>query len=258
MKKQLHYFLTAVMFLTRIPVPNIINHSSDMLQKSSRYFTWVGLLIGVIAAGSYWLLQYVFSPVLAIVLSMVVSVLTTGAFHEDGFADVCDAFGGGWTKEKILLIMKDSRLGTYGVTGLIFILSIKCLLLLELAGAINNTFQFCTIVIAAHSISRLAAVSVMQQYNYVSDIDTSKSKPLADRKLTTQEMLIAITGAALPFIFLPYIFMMAIILVVIARMYLGWYFNKWIGGYTGDCLGATQQVSELFFYIGCLLIWKFI
>lgn len=254
MKKQLYYFFTALMFLTRIPVPKIINHSSDMLQKSARYFTWVGLLVGIISAGSFWLLHYIFSPALSIVFSMIVSILTTGAFHEDGFADVCDAFGGGWTKEKILLIMKDSRLGTYGVVGLISMLAVKCLLLIELFGYLNNIVLFIAIIITAHSVSRLAAVTMMQQYNYVADIDTSKSKPLADRKLTAIELCIAIAGAALPFIFIPYQFISAIVPVALARLYLGRYFNKWIGGYTGDCLGATQQVTEIFFYIGCLLI----
>ncbi|WP_153800996.1 adenosylcobinamide-GDP ribazoletransferase [Foetidibacter luteolus] len=258
MKKQLHYFLTALMFLTRIPVPPIINHSDSMLQKSARYFTWVGLLVGVIAATAYWLLQHIFSPALALAFSMAVSILTTGAFHEDGFADVCDAFGGGWTKEKILLIMKDSRLGTYGVVGLICILSVKFLLLLELVAMPGSLNRFLVIIIAAHGISRLAGLTMMHQYSYVADMDTSKSKPVTTRKLTAAELTIACAGAALPFIFLPYTFLLAILLVIPARLYLGWYFHKWIGGYTGDCLGATQQVTEIFFYIGCLLIWKFI
>jgi len=258
MKKQLHYFFTALMFLTRLPVPKITNHSSDMLQKSARYFSWVGLLVGGINALSFWLLQYLFSPALSIALMMVISILTTGAFHEDGFADVCDAFGGGWTKEKILLIMKDSRLGTYGVAGLISILSVKFLALSELLSNEIPVSTFVLVIIAAHSISRLSAVSVMQQYSYVADTDTSKSKPLADRKLTSLELVVAIIGAALPLCFLHYHFLLALLPVLVIRWYLGRYFYKWIGGYTGDCLGATQQLSELFFYLGCLLVWKFI
>jgi len=258
MKKQLHYFLTAVMFLTRIPVPNIINHSSDMLQKSARYFTWVGLLVGAIAAMSYWLLQFIFSPALAIAFSMVISILTTGAFHEDGFADVCDAFGGGWTKEKILLIMKDSRLGTYGVVGIVCMLAVKFLLLLELIANAAGILQFVLMIIAAHAVSRLAGLTMMSQYHYVADLDTSKSKPVTTRKLTATELFIACIGAAIPFFFLSPALLLAVLFVVPVRLYLGWYFHKWIGGYTGDCLGATQQVSEIFFYIGCLIIWKFI
>ncbi|OIR01306.1 cobalamin synthase [mine drainage metagenome] len=257
MRNQLNIFFTALMFFTRIPVPKNIDHSSDMLQKSARYFSWVGFVVGVIASGSLFLFHLLFSPALSVLFSMIISILITGAFHEDGFADVCDAFGGGWTKEKILLIMKDSRLGTYGVAGLIIILAAKFLLLLELLLNLN-IIQCCSIYIAANSISRLMTVTIMQQYNYVADIDTSKSKPLANRKLTVTEMSIAVTGGLLPFLLLKPLFLLAIIPGIVARIFLGRYFNKWIGGYTGDCLGATQQVCEIFFYIGCILIWKYI
>ena len=122
MKKEVHYFLTAILFFTRIPCPKWVDHSSEMLNKSNRYFSLVGILVGSIAALVYYLATFIFTLEVAIILSMVASVWTTGAFHEDGFADTCDGFGGGWTKEKILLIMKDSRLGTYGVIGLFAIL----------------------------------------------------------------------------------------------------------------------------------------
>ena len=257
MRNQLNTFFTALMFFTRIPVPKKIDHSTDLLQKSARYFSWVGILVGSIAAGSLFLSHFLFSPALSVLFSMIISILTTGAFHEDGFADVCDAFGGGWSKEKILLIMKDSRLGTYGVVGLIGILAAKLLLLQELLLQMNIV-PCCIIYIAANSFSRLMTISIMQQYSYVADIDTSKSKPLANRKLTPVEIVIAIAGAFLPFVFLKVIFLLAIIPSVLSGIYLGRFFNKWIGGYTGDCLGATQQVCEIFFYTGCLLIWKFI
>lgn len=251
MKKQLNIFFTALMFFTRIPVPKNIGHSTAMLQKSARYFSWVGLVVGAIAAAAVYGLQFIFSPALAIIFSMIISIFVTGAFHEDGFADVCDGFGGGWTKDKILLIMKDSRLGTYGVIGVVAMLALKFLLLMELMAKSQNLYQFLIIILAAHALSRLAAVTIMQQYQYVADVDTSKSKPLADRKLTLPELLTAIAGAALPLLFLNYTFLCALVPVLIARLYLGNYFNKWIGGYTGDCLGATQQVSEVFFYLGC-------
>ncbi len=256
MKKQLHLFFTAVMFFTRIPVPRNSSHNSATLQQSARYFPWVGLVVGGISAVALFLFRLVFSPALSILFSMIICILVTGSFHEDGFADVCDAFGGGWTKEKILSIMKDSRLGTYGVVGLISILSAKFLLLQELF--LHYGFlQFSLIYLAAHSTSRLMAVTLMQQYPYVTDPDLSKSKPSADRKLTFTEMSVAVTGVILPFVFLNRLFLLAVLPPVLTRIYLGWYFNKWIGGYAGDCAGATQQVCEIFFYIGCILIWKF-
>ena len=257
MKKQLDIFFTAVMFLTRLPVPGRIDHSPAMLQKSARYFSWIGILVGIIVAVCFICCKQLFSSSLAILLSMIVSILTTGAFHEDGFADVCDAFGGGWTKEKILLIMKDSRLGTYGVIGLIVILGMKFLLLLELSESYPAS-TFAVLIIAANSLSRFAALSLMQQYPYVADENTSKSKPVTERKLSFAELIVALTGGCLSFLFLPATFLLTIVPVAIARIYLGYFFNKWIGGYTGDCLGAAQQVSEIAFYTGSILIWKFI
>lgn len=253
---QIQVFLTAVMFFTRIPVPKNIDHGRYMLQRSARYFSWVGILVGAIGAVIFFLAAKIFSPALSIAFSMLATILTTGAFHEDGFADCCDAFGGGWTKEKILMIMKDSRLGTYGVVGLLGILGFKFLLLLEMSESVRATEIVC-IMIAAHSISRLMAVSIMQQYDYVQDIDMSKSKPLANRKLTTTELIIAIIGSIIPLLFLPAVASLAVILLPVAGWLMGQYFKKWIGGYTGDCLGATQQVSEIIFYLGVLIITKY-
>lgn len=257
MKQQRDIFFTALMFLTRLPVPRNIGHGSDMLQKSARYFSWVGWIVGGINVLVYWLGIQVLSPVISLLLMMVASILSTGAFHEDGFADVCDAFGGGWTKEKILLIMKDSRLGTYGVTGLLAMLALKFALLQALTVLVPLPY-FLLLLLAAHSSSRLFAVTMMQQYPYVTDSDQGKSKPLANRKLTLQEMSIAILGGLLPLCLLPWKLWPALVAMVIARWWLGRYFNKWIGGYTGDCLGATQQVTEIVFYLTCLLLWKFI
>lgn len=269
------------MFFTRIPVGNL-PFAKEHLQASARYFSWVGILVGLVGAIVLVLTNGLFSPTLAILFSMISTILLTGSFHEDGFADCCDAFGGGWTKEKILTIMKDSRLGTYGVVGLILILSLKVLLLLELM-QLFSVELVAAILIGAHANSRFWATTIMQQLPYVQDIDASKSKPLADRVLTNTEMTVLILGVILPLagvfsvlsgfnetaalipsISLKYFFwFLGFILLVqipalILQLYAVQYFNKWIGGYTGDCLGATQQVCEIAFYLGCLLIWKFI
>ena len=113
MKKEVQIFLTAVMFYTRIPVPSWVNHDADYLNKATKYFPLIGWIVGIIAVLVFVGANYLFNPSIAIIISMAASVLLTGAFHEDGFADVCDGFGGGWTKEKILMIMKDSRVGAY-------------------------------------------------------------------------------------------------------------------------------------------------
>lgn len=257
LKDQLAVFFTALMFFTRIPVPRNIDHSQGMLQRSARYFSWVGLLVGAMGALVYIICVKFLSPSISIAASMLATILTTGAFHEDGFADCCDAFGGGWTKEKILTIMKDSRLGTYGVTGLIGVLTFKFLFLQALS-AKTEPYEMAVILVAAHSISRLMSVSIMQFYKYVQDIDVSKSKPLADRKLTVTETGIAIAGALIPFVFLPYQDSLALLPIIWISFLAGQYFKKWIGGYTGDCLGATQQLTEIIFYLSVLLIQPYL
>lgn len=262
MRHQIHLFFTALMFFTRIPIPKIPYHP-NMLQESARYFTWVGILVGSIAGLTFYLSSLLFSIELSILISMLSSIWVTGAFHEDGLADCFDAFGGGWKKEQILTIMKDSRLGTYGVIGLIASLSLKFLLLRELVH-IPSLYLLPFTLITAHSISRGMAIVMMQTLPYVQDIDSSKSKPLANRQLTLLELIIASIGIILPLLVLilksnqQFELTLVVIPVFIGALLLGKYWKKWIGGYTGDCLGATQQITELIFYFTVLLIWKFI
>jgi adenosylcobinamide-GDP ribazoletransferase len=184
---------------------------------------------------------------------MIASILTTGAFHEDGFADVCDGFGGGWTKEKILLIMKDSRLGTFGVVGLGLILLLKWSVLKYFP---VNTLII--VLISGHAISRLNAVSLISTDKYARDDDSSKSKPLAT-KMSTGRLIFAILFGLAPLaLFYNAYVPLALLPLLIVRWYLSGYFKKWIGGYTGDCLGAVQQVSEVVFYLSLFLIFKYI
>ncbi|OQP50888.1 adenosylcobinamide-GDP ribazoletransferase [Niastella yeongjuensis] len=269
MKKELRIFFTAMMFLTRLPVPRFTDHSPDYLEKSVRYFPLIGWMVAALSALPFLIFNKYISEDIAIVASIIAGILTTGAFHEDGFADVCDAFGGGWTKEKILLIMKDSRLGSYGVIGMMAILFCKFLLLKELpkftpdlqAPSINifyNYRYFLLTLFAAHSLSRLMPVLVMRYYEYVTDPDTSKSKPTAAQKPTFPALLVPIITALIPFVFMPWQFLLTIIPVVYIAFSLAKYFKKWIGGYTGDCLGAIQQVSELSFYLSMIIIWRYV
>src|SRR5436190_7873550 len=125
MKKELHIFFTALLFYTRIPCPKNIDHNPDYLNKTSRYFPLVGWIVGGITFVVYYLSAFIFTIEIAVILSIIAGILITGAFHEDGFADVCDGFGGGWTKEKILLIMKDSSIGAYGAIGLVLLFLLK-------------------------------------------------------------------------------------------------------------------------------------
>ena len=245
---QFHIFLNALMFYTRIPVPSWMKHDEDMLNKATVYFPVIGWIVAGISSLVFYGASRVFNPDVSIILSMIASVLTTGAFHEDGFADVCDGFGGGWTKEKILDIMKDSRVGTYGSVGLILILGLKFYTLEFLD---NQTLIW--VLFIAHSLSRFVALSFIFTLDYVREDALSKAKPIA-KKLPLRDLSIAFCLAIIPlliYIIVTANFFLLLIIppLVLVYLYLSYYFKKWIGGYTGDCLGATQQVSEVVIYL---------
>jgi adenosylcobinamide-GDP ribazoletransferase len=163
MKNEIRIFFTALMFYTRIPCPSWIDHSEEYINKATRYFPLIGWIVGVAAAFVVFSFHYIFPYPVCIILSLATSILITGAFHEDGFADVCDGFGGGWTKEKILNIMKDSRVGAYGVIGLVILFSLKIFTLIEL---MNADIWYCLkAIVLAHVISRFSAVTMILHTN---------------------------------------------------------------------------------------------
>ncbi|TXD52490.1 MULTISPECIES: adenosylcobinamide-GDP ribazoletransferase [unclassified Polaribacter] len=253
MKKEIHYFLTALLFFTRIPCPKWINHSAEILNKSNRYFSLIGILVGAISALVYYLSAFIFTLEISIILSMIASVLTTGAFHEDGLADSCDGFGGGWTKEKILFIMKDSRLGTFGVIGLFSILILKFSALQTLA---ISDINFPLLLISGHAISRFIATILLYTQPYVRDLESSKIKPTTTQ-MSTKSLIISFIFGVLPlFFFQNYWVFLSLIPLLFTYWYLARFFKKWIGGQTGDCAGALQQVAEVIFYLSLLILWK--
>ena len=259
MKNELKIFFTALMFFTRIPCPLWVGYSDEKLEKSTKYFPLIGMIVGTIAAIVYYILQLFLPVSISIVLSMSAGILTTGAFHEDGLADVCDGFGGGWTREKILEIMKDSRIGTYGVVGLVLVLLSKYLLSVELSQI--SGLYFMSVILLGHTLSRLNATTVILVYQYARDDATSKTKPLA-KELTLANYMVAFFIGIVPLIIISFIwsfYISFIILPLILLMvYLGRYFKKWIGGFTGDCLGTVQQLSEILIYVYMVSIWIFI
>lgn len=257
MTDQIRLFLTAVQFFTRIPVPTWVGHRAQQLDQSARYFPLVGMLVGALAATLFWLTALALPLPLAVLLSMVTSILITGAFHEDGLSDFVDGLGGGYTREKMLAIMKDSRVGAYGVIAIVFALLIKFQVLL----ALTNRFSLALVAISlvvAHGISRLMAVSIMLTQQYVRDADTARAKPVAQGLSQTSFTIAALTGiAALALLFASGLGWLqigsALACALLLRMYLGRLLQEKLGGYTGDCLGAVQQITEIGFYLGLLV-----
>lgn len=255
-KKEITYFLTALMFFTRIPIPFQVEYSTDIMNQSQKYYPLVGIVVGVFNAVVCYLLHFVLPIDICLVLMMIASVLLTGAFHEDGFTDVCDSFGGGYGKEKILTIMKDSRVGAYGVVGMILLFLLKFLSMKHLAE--TSFLDFLIILLIAHSSSRYLSGLMIHIHKYVTDIDQSKSKPLANKALPKQTLLVGLVFTLLPFLWFQNLWILLVLpFAYLGKLYLGWYFNKHIGGYTGDCLGTVQQVTEILIYLGFIILWKF-
>ncbi|QBF83869.1 adenosylcobinamide-GDP ribazoletransferase [Shewanella maritima] len=249
---QLNLLLVALSFFTRIPVPKWVDYGDDNLNRASRYFGMVGLLVGALSALVFYLAQLVLPIGVAVMLSMIASVLITGGFHEDGLADTADGFGGGWTLEDKLNIMKDSRLGTYGALALVLTLALKWQLLIELA--LYSPWVACSALVVAHTLSRVLASSMIFTENYVQDIDVSKVKPLANEQHINDLMILLLTGLAVLFC-LPSVAGFSLLVgLYILRQLLCFGFNRQIGGYTGDTLGASQQVAEIVCYMILLAV----
>ena len=249
MKAELEYFFAALRFFTRLPVPAWVGHSADQLNGAARYFPLVGIVVGAIGAATTRAAALVLPLSLALVAGMAATLLATGAFHEDGFADAVDGFGGGWNREQVLAIMKDSRLGSYGAVGVALLLLAKWNALLELPED-----ALLAAIVAGHAVSRLASSSLIYSMEYVRD--EGKSKPLAER-MGIGELLTGGVFGLLPCLLLPYReTLLALLLVALITWLAGRYFRRRIGGYTGDCLGAAQQATELAFYVGLLAQWN--
>ena len=240
---QWRYFLTAIQFFTRIPV-HFKHFDEADLNKSTRFFPLVGILVGAVGALVFWLSDILLPLEIAVLLSMAATILLTGAFHEDGLADAVDGLGGGWSREQVLTIMVDSRIGSYGAVGLLLVLLTKYQALSYQTAAFIPAS-----IIAGHALSRLCAVLVMFTQSYVKS--EGKSKPLATQ-LNLTELSIATFFGLIPLAFLDMKFLAALVPVAMVWLWFSAKIKTRIGGYTGDCLGAMQQLTEVAFYVGLL------
>lgn len=235
------------MFYTRIPVPKSTGYSDENLNKATRYFPLVGIIVGSIAGLVFYGTQFILPKELAVLISMIASIYITGAFHEDGFADFCDGFGGGYTKEKVLTIMKDSRIGTYGAVGLLLIIALKFFSL----NSINIT-SIPLILICGHSFSRIFPVLVIYSTSYSRMDATSKTKPVGKRGNYISLFIALLSGLAFLYLIPILAAILSIMLCLINLVIFRAYILRRIDGYTGDVLGALQQISEIIFYIAYL------
>ncbi|NWN91947.1 adenosylcobinamide-GDP ribazoletransferase [Marinobacter adhaerens] len=236
-------FWLAVGFLTRIPMLAQIDYSQKLMNQCSLYFPVVGLLLGVLYAALFALLGLAWNPLVCVLLVLCFHLFITGAFHEDGLADSVDALGGGYTVEKRLAIMKDSRIGTYGTVALVLALGLKVALLMD---AKNIGLA----LLIAPAVSRLTPLLLMAYMPYVTDPDTSKSKPVAEafsrHRLLVSVLFTALVSLAFS-LWVPGLWLAALTATIAVALLWGGYLQRQLGGYTGDALGASVVFSELVF-----------
>ncbi len=240
-KLQLELFWIALGFFSRIPIPSDLDFSPQKLNQACRYFPLVGWIVGGTCIVVYYLVQLYLSTDIAILFAMLFGILLTGAFHEDGLIDSADGMGGGWTTEQKLLIMKDSRVGSYGAIAMWFVLTLKFALLSSYS---NVIFAF----MLAHPLSRTVATVMMFISPYVRETQDAKAKPVAEPKQLTDLYISLFLGCAGLFFATDYIIpiIIALVLFIAAFRYV---VHKQVGGITGDILGAAQQISELLIYV---------
>ncbi|OGB26874.1 MAG: adenosylcobinamide-GDP ribazoletransferase [Burkholderiales bacterium RIFCSPLOWO2_02_FULL_57_36] len=250
---QLRLFFIALQFFTRLPIPRWVGFAPDWLQHASRYFPAVGIVVGAVTAGVYACSLYFWPQSIAVLLSTAAGIYLTGALHEDGFADTCDGFGGGFTPDRVLEIMKDSRIGAYGAIGIGLLIAVKCAVLISMPA-----WSVAAALMLAHPLSRLASAALIWRLSYVKA--AGKAKPLAQH-MSTMEFCIAAATVLLPLLVLRFAgwlswpgIAVGAIAAAMAALWLARFFIRRIGGYTGDCLGAVQQVSEVAFYLGLLAV----
>ena len=254
--QSLRHFLLAVQFLTRIPVTgrlaDWVGYSPALLRASAVHFPGVGWLVGAWVAGVLALLLALLPPTdaarwVAALFATAAGVWLTGAFHEDGLADTADALGGAVGRDRALEIMKDSRIGSYGAMALVLVVLLKCALLALLAA--RGTALVVAAVVATQVGTRYALLWLMALLPHVGDAAGSKSKPLADAMdalglakalLWTAPALVLLASAAGAG---------AALAATAGAAFAAWrmlaLLRRRLGGYTGDGLGATQQVTEV-------------
>ncbi|MDE2400555.1 MAG: adenosylcobinamide-GDP ribazoletransferase [Burkholderiales bacterium] len=254
---ELRLFFVAVQFLTRVPVPRWVGFEPAWLNDCVRYFPLVGVGIGAFASVAWWLAFMLWPPTVAVILSMAATLWLTGGFHEDGLSDTVDALGGAVSRERALLIMKDSRLGAYGAMALVVMLGLKASTLVGLAR--YGPWLPVLALLWAHTISRAAAVVLMRTLPYGGDVAHAKAKPLATTVSGTALWVslmwgLVVTlaiGAAVPSVVMAIALLLGVLACGFVTVVCGRWFWRRLGGYTGDTLGATQQFTE----VAALLAW---
>jgi adenosylcobinamide-GDP ribazoletransferase len=250
---EIENFLNALRFLTIVRTPSSVAAAQpDWLARSIKYFPLIGIAIGGVSGAVLLLAHQVWGPLIAALLAVAASCIVTGALHEDGLADTADAFGGGWTIEKRLMIMKDSRIGSYGALVLGFGIALR---IASLADLPPWTGAFA--LVAGHAAARATPAFVMNAMTYAGDTAAMKVS-YADAPARAYQIrfaLFTVAAAALPLMFTSaYSVIAGLLFGTALAVALAMWSRRLIGGYTGDVLGAVEQLFETGFLLGVAAI----
>jgi adenosylcobinamide-GDP ribazoletransferase len=253
--RQLDCFGAAVQFLTRVTVPGMRQMTAEQyavaLRNSVVYFPFVGGCIGVVTAALCLCFSWGLSVWIAALIALGCEALLTGAFHEDAFADTFDALGGGWTRQRVLEIMKDSRLGTYGTLALIVGVGIRTACLAELLER-HSWVWACASIIAAAAIGRLAIVAIMVTSSPISDRQ-SQARDVSGTQTGQTFFIALLTSAPLWIVWLWLGNIQAVLTLTFTMAMLFGYRNyilQRVGGTTGDLLGCSAYFTQLAILVG--------
>ena len=243
-------FLIAVQFLTRLPVPRSFNSSETDIGKAAAFFPLVGVIVGGGAALVFMSLHGILTLPASVLCAVIFVAFVTNGFHEDGLADSFDGFGGGWTKDRILEIMRDSRIGTYGTLALVFLILGKLTFLSSLPPG-----QIWRWLIVAHTAARWTTLPLCTWLPYARAEGQGK---LVAKQLGTLEIMTGTVTLLLVLLLLPWqAALAALVVVALLTLLNGFYFRARLHGITGDCLGATNQLTEVALYITALILLRF-
>ena len=259
MTSTIQKFFAALIYFTRIPSPVRLDPNSA--QGASAFAPLIGYVVAGFVLVVCWLSAQLMPPLVVVALTMIAGIWLTGAMHEDGWSDFCDGFGGGWDKAQTLEIMRDPRTGVFGVAGLLCLLGLKyvCLLalfdILSVDGQLTVAFAFT--VLTGHTASRFLCVSFMATHDYASSAEPGRAQTMTHRLSLPGLVVIGIVGLApvVPLALTIDAWIWGLVpLLLVCRWVFSTAFTRRLGGYTGDCLGAAQQVSEVLVYLGVLAV----
>ena len=239
-KREFNILFSAVLYFTRFSLPFKVPYRKEHQQLILTWFPLIGIIVGGLGAGVFYGFSLILPQPVSVVLALGAMVLITGAFHEDGFADVCDAFGGGYTKDQRLKIMKDSRVGAYALFGVVLLMALKITVLTEI-----NVAVVPLVLIASGSLSRWSTLIISMLWPYARPTGESKSRESTSRLAIPRFVVAFVVGVAPLFLFQEWTIFWSVPIVIVSSLLAGRWFYQRLGGYVGDSLGAVQQLNEV-------------